>query len=69
MSIARVTEISATSPESFDDAVKRGIAAAGETLRGIKSAWVKESRVRVTDDQITEFQVNMQVTFVLDDKS
>lgn len=68
MSIARVTEISATSPESFDDAVKRGVAAANQTLRNIKSAWVKESSVRVDGGNIAEFQVNMQVTFVLDGK-
>ena len=67
MSIARVTEISATSPSSFDDAVKQGIQRANESLRNVKSAWVKESRVRVENGEAAEYQVNMQITFVLDD--
>lgn len=67
MSVARVTEISATSNESFEDAVRKGVKRASETLRQVKSAWVKEQQVRVTDGDITEFQVNMMVTFVLDD--
>ena len=67
MSIARVTEISATSPTSFDDAVAQGIERANNTLRNVKSAWVKEQRVSVTDGSIDYYQVNMMVTFVLDD--
>jgi len=67
MSIARVTEISATSPNSFDDATKQGIERASETLRGIKSAWVKDQNVMIEDGKITEFKVNLAVTFVLDD--
>ncbi|TYB81251.1 dodecin family protein [Maritimibacter fusiformis] len=67
MSIARVTEISATSTVSFEDAVKSGIARASETLRNVRSAWVKEQQVRVADGSITEYQVNLMVTFVLED--
>lgn len=67
MSIARVTEISATSSESFEAAVKHGVARASETLRQVKSAWVKEQQVRVEDGNIVEFQVNLMVTFVLDE--
>jgi flavin-binding protein dodecin len=67
MSIARVTEISATSSESFEDAVKQGVARAADTLRNVKSAWVKEQQVRIEEGRIVEFQVNMMVTFVLDD--
>jgi flavin-binding protein dodecin len=67
MSIARVTEISATSSKSFEDAVKHGITRASETLRQVKSAWVKEQQVRVEDGNIVEFQVNLMVTFVLED--
>ncbi|MEM7491544.1 MAG: dodecin family protein [Pseudomonadota bacterium] len=67
MSIARVTEISATSPTSFDDAVAQGIERANATLRGVTSAWVKEQQVRVTDGKIDHYQVNMMVTFVLED--
>jgi flavin-binding protein dodecin len=67
MSIARVTEISATSSQSFEDAVKQGAARAADTLRNVKSAWVKEQQVRIEEGRIVEFQVNMMVTFVLDD--
>ncbi|MFM2390034.1 MAG: hypothetical protein RLZZ437_1589 [Pseudomonadota bacterium] len=67
MSVARVTEISATSTKSFEDAVARGIARATETLRGVSGAWVKEHKVAVRDNQIVTWQVNMMVTFVLED--
>ncbi len=67
MSVAKVSEISATSTVSFEDAIKQGIARASKTLRKIRSAWIKEQHVRVTDDAITEYQVNMMVTFVIDD--
>jgi flavin-binding protein dodecin len=64
--VARVTEISATSTTGFDDAVNVGIARANETLRNVRSAWVKEMQVKVDGGAITEYQVNMLVTFVLD---
>ncbi|MEX1169866.1 MAG: dodecin family protein [Chloroflexota bacterium] len=67
MAVARVTEISSTSSQSFDDAIKQGIARATKTLRNVRSAWVKEQRVDIRGDQITEYQVNLMVTFVLDD--
>ena len=67
MAVARVTEISATSPKSFDDAIQQGIARATKTLRNVRSAWVKEQRVDIKDDQIVDYQVNLMVTFVLDD--
>ena len=66
MSVAKVVEISATSSESFDDAVKQGIAKASETLRNIRSAWVKEQQASVQDGKVVEFQVNLQITFVLE---
>jgi hypothetical protein len=65
--VARVTEISATSDKSFEDAIAVGIARADETLRKIRSAWVKEQEVRVADGKVVEFQVNMLVTFELDE--
>jgi len=67
MSVARVTEISATSTKSFDDAVRNGIERADKTLRKIKGAWVKEQKVSVKDGKVQEFVVNMMVTFELDD--
>jgi flavin-binding protein dodecin len=67
VSVAKVIEVSATSSESFDDAVRQGIAKAGESVRNIKSAWVKEQIARVGDDgSVTEFQVNLKITFVLE---
>ena len=67
MAVARVSEISSTSPKSFEDAIQTGIARATKTLRNVRSAWVKEQRVDVRDDRIAEYQVNLMVTFVLDD--
>jgi len=67
MSIAKVSEISATSAKSFEDAVVQGLARANKTLRNVRSAWLKEQQVRVHDGVITEYQVNMMVTFVIDD--
>jgi hypothetical protein len=67
MSIAKVSEISATSTKSFEHAIEQGIERANKTLRNVRSAWIKEQQVRVTGGSITEFQVNMMVTFVIDD--
>jgi flavin-binding protein dodecin len=67
MSVARVTELSCTSTESFEDAIRQGIARAQRTLRGVKGAWIKEQRVNVGDNGGVEFQVNILVTFVLED--
>lgn len=67
MSVAKVTEISASSKESFDDAIKKGIKRADETLDKIQGAWVNEMKVKVDDGEITEYRVNMKVTFVLKD--
>jgi len=65
MSTAKVTEISASSKESFDDAIKQGVKRADETLDKIQGAWVNEMKVKVDDGEITEYRVNMKVTFVL----
>jgi flavin-binding protein dodecin len=66
MSIARVTEISAMSTTGFEDAVQQAVRRASQTLRGVSSAWVKEQRVQVEDGTITQYQVNVLVTFVLE---
>jgi len=68
MSVAKVIEVSATSPDSFEDAVRQGIARASETLEDIRGAWVQEQEVRLENGQITEFRVNMKVTFILHEK-
>ncbi len=67
MSVAKVTELSATSPKSFEDAMQQGLARAHKTLRHICSAWIKEQHVTIKDGAVTEYRVNMLVTFVLDD--
>lgn len=67
MAVARVTEISSTSTTSFEDAIRSGLERANATLRNVKSAWIKEQQVRVEGGSISEYQVNLLVTFVLDD--
>jgi dodecin len=67
MAVARVTEISSTSQKSFEDAIQSGVARATKTLRNVRSAWIKEQRVDIRDGAIAEYQVNMMVTFILDD--
>ncbi len=66
MSVAKVTELSCSSNDSFEDAIRQGIDRANKTLRGVKSAWVKEQRVNVGQDGTVEFQANILVTFVLE---
>jgi flavin-binding protein dodecin len=66
MSVARVTEISSSSNKSFEDAIQKGIARATKTLRGIRSAWIKEQEVQVENDKIVAYKVIMKITFVLD---
>jgi flavin-binding protein dodecin len=67
MSIARITEISSTSTKSFEDAIQSGVARATETLRNVRSAWVKEQQIQIENGKIAEYQVNLMITFVLDD--
>ena len=67
MAVAKVTELSVTSAKSFEDAIQQGVERATKTLRNVKSAWVKEMRVSVEDEKVAEYQVNLMVTFVLDE--
>jgi dodecin len=67
MSVARVTELSCTSPDSFEEAIRQGIERTNRTLRQVRSAWVKEQRVNIGRDGAIEFQANILVTFVLED--
>jgi flavin-binding protein dodecin len=67
MSVARVTEIVAASPKSFDDAIKAGIARAAKTLNNVKGAWVQDQELILDDGNIKEYRVHMKVTFVLTD--
>jgi flavin-binding protein dodecin len=65
MSVAKVTEITAGSKKSFEDAIGRGIRRAAKTVKQIRSAWINEMTVTVKDDKVDEYRVNMKVTFVL----
>lgn len=67
MSVARTTEISATSTKSFEDAINEGVARASKTLRNISSAWIKEQNIEVKDGKVAGYRVHMLVTFVLED--
>jgi flavin-binding protein dodecin len=67
MSVAKVTEIIASSEVSFDDAVKQGVKRASKTLKGVTSAWVQDQQVQVKDGKIREYRVNLKVTFILKD--
>jgi len=67
MSVARGTELSCTSSQSFEDAIRQGMDRAMKTLRGVRGAWVKEQRVNVSRDGSIEYQANILVTFVLED--
>jgi flavin-binding protein dodecin len=67
MSIARVTEITASSTTSFEDAVKQGIARAEKTLQNVEGAWIQEQKVVVRGGQIAEYRVNMKISFILND--
>jgi len=67
MSVAKVTEISASSSTSFDDAVAKGIDRANKTLDKVKGAWIKEFKVDVKDGKVMAYRVNMMVTFILKD--
>ena len=67
MSVARVTEIIASSNKSFDDAVKKGVERANKTLKNVQGAWVQDQSVSINKGKITSYRVNLKVTFVLAD--
>jgi len=68
MSVVKVTEIIASSPKSFDDAIKIGVARANKTLTNLKSAWIQDQQVILNDDgQISEYRVQMKISFVIEE--
>ena len=67
MSIARITEISSTSTKSFEDAIQGAVKRATSTLRNVRSAWVKEQQIKIDNGTIVEYQVNLMITFVLEE--
>ncbi len=66
MSVARVTELSAVSETSFEDAIQQGVNRATSTLRGVEGAWIKDMNVLIENGNITGYRVNIEVTFVLE---
>jgi flavin-binding protein dodecin len=67
MSVARITELSATSDTSFEDAIQQAVSRATSTLRGVEGAWIKDQNVLIENGNITGYKVNVEVTFVLEE--
>ena len=67
MPVARVTELSATSDQSFEDAINQGVRRATSTLRNVESAWIKDMNVLIENNEVRAYKVNMAITFVLED--
>lgn len=67
MTVARVTEIISSSTVGFDDAVQQGVTRAVKTLKNVKGAWVQDQKVQITDGKISEYRVNLKISFVLED--
>ena len=68
MPIAKIIEISSSSPESFEDAIRNGVERASSTIDGIRNVWIKEQQAIVENGRVSEFRVNMKVTFLLNSK-
>ena len=66
MSVAKVIEISSQSTKSFEDAIQEGINKAGQSVKGIKNAWVKDQQVVIEDGKVAQYRVSMKVSFVLE---
>ena len=64
-SVAKVVELTAESPESFEDAIRRAVAKASETIEDINAAWVKSQQVSIRDGEVTAYRVDLKVTFVV----
>ncbi len=67
MSVVKFLELSAQSPQSYEDAIKQAVERASSTLRGIQSVWVKEFEAVVENDKVTQFRVNVKISFLLED--
>ena len=67
MSVAKITEITSSSPKSFDDAVRIGVERANRTLENVTGAWIQDQEISIQDGKINEYKVRMKVTFVLKD--
>ena len=69
MSVARVTELSAVSAQSFEDAINQAVTRATKTLRGVEGCWVKDMNVMIEDANIVGYKVNVEITFQLEDSA
>ena len=67
MTVARVTEMSAISEQSFEDAINMAVNRATQTLRNVESAWVKDQNVLIENGNIQGYKVNLAITFVLEE--
>lgn len=67
MSVAKVTEIIASSPTSVEDAVREGVKRASKTIKGIQGVWVKDTKATVSDGEITEWRCTLKITFIVND--
>lgn len=67
MAVAKVIELTSSSPKSFEDALRQGIARASKTVENIKGAWVQEQSVTIEDGKIKEYRTNLKITFVLNE--
>ena len=67
MSVARITEISAESSKSFEDAITQGIDRANKTLKNVRGAWVQDQKITVENGRIASYRVNLKITFVLEE--
>lgn len=67
MSIAKTSEITASSKKSFEDAIENGIKRFSKTIKHVEGAWIKEQKVVVDDGEVSEYRVTLKVTFILDD--
>ena len=66
MAVAKILELTSRSSDSFDDAIRGGIAKAGESVHNIESAWVKDQTVLIDDESVDQYQVTLKVTFLVD---
>lgn len=66
MSVAKIIELSSTSPKSFEDAIAQGVQRAEQSVRNVKGAWVSEQKVKVAEGNVVEYRVDLKVSFVLE---
>ena len=66
MAIAKVVEVTSSSQKSFEDAIQTGISKVTETVKNVQGAWINEQKVIIQDNKITEYRVNLKISFLVD---